>query len=175
MSSSCNTHLISPSDIDRLARPCYADEDIAYRFIEEAQLQDIRPSIGSSLYAALLDAPENYDTLLDGGEYEGACGSRSFVGLRTALAYYAWARLVKVSPSHLTRFGYVVKEDEHSRPAEWKERLMTYEDAFAIADGYMRECLDYLKAEADDYPEWQGCCGGGDVKSKRVEYIVVGE
>ena len=40
--------LITPDEINELARPCSADEDIARRFIEEAEHNDVRPALGDA-------------------------------------------------------------------------------------------------------------------------------
>ena len=119
------------------------------RAIEEAELLDIKPKLGDELFMRLLTHVQ-FAVLINGGEYTDECRNRRhFVGLRRALAYYVWARLVKTSVNHLTRFGFVQKRDEYSQATEYRERQTAYNDAFAIADGYMKECLAYIQAKPE--------------------------
>ena len=39
----------------------------------------------------------------------------------------------------------MVKGDDYSRQPEWSERQAIYNDAYAIADGYIRDCAEYVK------------------------------
>lgn len=165
--------LIQTFEVGELARECNTEDSTILRFIREAELNDIRPSLGDSLYLDLKKDPTKYRELLDGGTFEGCGGLRSFVGLKTTLAYYTWARLAKSSLHHLTRFGFVVKNDDYSHQAEWKERQAAYNDAFAIADRYMKECLDYIDANPDLYDTGH-CCKGSDVRSRRNFTKVIG-
>lgn len=165
-------HLISAHDVGHYARPCDMDEPIIYRAIEEAELLDVRPKLGAELFGRLLEqnAPAE---LLDGGEYTDRCGTvRSFVGLRRALAYYVWARLVKTGVNHLTRFGFVQKRDEYSEPTAYNERQVAYNDAFAIADEYMRGCIEYIEANPETFPDYILC---GRVSSNRVKFKILGD
>ena len=140
-----NKLLIQPTEVGTLARECNAEEEIVIRAIEESEMNDIRPALGDGVFSAVKANPTKYNTLLNGGEYEVRGVVKVFAGLKTALAYYVWARLAKTSPYHITRFGFVVKGDDYSRQPEWSERQAIYNDAYAIADGYIRDCAEYVK------------------------------
>lgn len=164
-------HIIEVEEIDSLARPCTVDEDIALRYIEESELQDIKPLVGDALFFDIVENRAKYALLLDGGIYESKGEKHGFVGLKTTLAYYVWARMVKCSVNHLTRYGYVAKNDDNSHSVDWKERQSAYNDAYAVADGYMKECLEYLKA--------QNMLGNGkdvaEISKKRTFFNVIGQ
>jgi hypothetical protein len=138
-------HIITVEDIGEYARPCTIDADVAVRYIEEAEMQDVKTILGDALFFDIAANADKYDTLLHGGTYENGGVRYGFVGLKTALAYYAWARMVKNGVNHLTRFGYVAKNDDYSHAVDWRERQAAYNDAYAVADGYMKECVTYLK------------------------------
>lgn len=164
-------HLIEPRDIEHYARPCTADEDIATRAIEEAELLDIKPALGDRLFNKLQDSV-TFSRLMEGGEYE-ACGEvHTFAGLKRALAYYAWARLVNSATHHLTRFGYVIKSDDYSRSADLRERQQAVGDATAIANQYMKECLRYIDAHPDIFAEYRGC---GAISANKTTFKVIGD
>ncbi|WP_418991858.1 hypothetical protein [Alistipes sp.] len=164
-------HLIEPCDVDKYARPCDMDEEIVARAIEEAEQLDIKPKLGDELFMRLFTlAP--FDLLLDGGEYVDRRGNpRHFIGLRRALAYYVWARLVKSSVNHLTRFGFVQKRDEYSQATEYRERQTAYNDAFAVADGYMKACLAYIQAKPEIFADYTL---RGRVKANRTKFKIIG-
>lgn len=178
--------LITPDNIRTLARPCDVEPEIAERAIEEASLLDIKPKIGEALFVRLVtvepeseqesessdETTDQYTTLLDGGSYEDPDGNvHLFSGLRRALAYYAWGRLVKTSTKHLTRFGYVEKNDDYSHSTEAKERQIAYRDAFSVADAYIQECFVYMQTFPDLFPEYKG---NGRLKSYRTRTKIIG-
>lgn len=116
--------------------------------------------------------PGPYDLLLNGGDYTDPNGGvHVFAGLRRALAYYSWGRLVKTGTNHLTRFGYVDKNDEYSHSTEAKERQIAYRDAFAVADEYIQECFVYIQYFPDLFPEYKG---NGRLKSYRTRTKIIG-
>jgi len=164
--------LITPDDIRKLARPCDVDRELAERAIEEASLLDIKPKLGEALFVRLVDNVK-YSRLLEGGDYEDHNGNvHVFAGLRRALAYYAWGRLVKTGTHHLTRFGFVDKNDEHSTSAESKERQIAYRDAFSVADGYIQECFVYMACFPEIFPDYHG---NGRLKSYRTRTKIIGK
>lgn len=133
-------------------------------YIDESQQMDIKPVIGDALFIDLINYVNaedktgfpDYSVLLGGGEYMsdicGNRGKRMFKGLVESLNYYVWARIVKNNNFTVTRFGIVNKTDQYSANAELKERLVLEKDALAIADRYLRECIDYLNANRDKFP-----------------------
>jgi hypothetical protein len=163
--------IISPADISTLARPCYADTPVAMAAIIEAETMDIRPRLGTALYNALSE--ERCAMLLNGGDYTDSCGAtRSFVGIKTALAYYAYARIVRQGGLAVTRYGVVRKEEEYSDNAPLNERMATYNECFALADEMLNGCLEYVTANASTFPEYEGC---GRLKNNRIKYRIIGE
>ena len=143
-------HLIEPCDVDKYARPCDMDDEIIARAIEEAELLDIKPKLGDELFMRLLTHVQ-FAVLLNGGEYTDECRNRRhFVGLRRALAYYVW---------------------EYSQATEYRERQTAYNDAFAIADGYMKECLAYIQAKPEIFADYTL---KGKVKANRTKFKILG-
>ncbi|MCD8265694.1 MAG: hypothetical protein LUC33_00925 [Prevotellaceae bacterium] len=155
--------LITPEEIGTLARPCEADRDLALRCIEEAQMRNVRPRLGSPLYLRLIHGV-TYGLLMDGGDYEfWPCGDRrtgpmrrSFGGLKKALAYYAYARILRNSGLTVTRYGVVRKNDEYGTRADSRDIGVAAEDAVEMGDLYMQECLVYIHDNPDLFPDWRG-------------------
>ena len=49
---------------------------------------------------------------------------------------------------------------------------MAYDDAFSIADRYLKECVRFLQDKKDDYPLYRG---NGKIKANRTVYRVLGD
>ncbi len=155
--------LISRRDIDTLARPCLADDREAERFIAEAEQIDIAPQIGTDVYLRIKESPRDFEDLLTGGVWRDECGrTHIFGGLRVALAYYAYARIVKNGGHVASRFGYTEKRDEYSSHVELKQRTAEANDAYAVAVEHLRGCVKYINAN----PKRFGVtCAGSSVKN----------
>lgn len=158
--------LITPDDISTLARPCYADEEIASKAIDEAIDIDLRYLVGDEVYKQLIDSKDF--VLLDGGEYTDGKGEPHIIaGLKKAVAYFAYSRVVKFGNSIPTRFGTMNNDDGYSSRAELKERQMIIDDAYSIGLKYVKEVLAYLKKDE--------CKPLEHIKSKRSIFKVIGD
>ena len=164
-----NVLLISREDIDKECRPCNAQDALVDRCIEEAQNLDIIPAIGADWWLRVLSREDDAEAaqLWDGGLYTDSCGnSHLFAGLKKALLYYAYARVVRSSGGVSTRFDFVVKADQYSDSADLKAKVQAYNEAFATADGYKAQCLAYINTIAD-------CCKL-KIKNNRISIKKIG-
>lgn len=146
-----NVLLVTREDIDRECRPCSAQDALVDRCIEEAQNLDIIPAIGADWWLRLLKRNDDEQAikLWEGGIYEDDCGEQHiFAGLRKALLYYAYGRVVRSSGGVATRYDFVVKADQYSDSADIKAKAQAYNEAFATADGYKAQALAYLASVA---------------------------
>lgn len=142
-----NMLLISREDIDRECRPCNAQDALVDRCIEEAQNLDIIPAIGADWWLRVMERENDaVATLLwEGGIYRDTCNNAHiFAGLKKALLYYSYARVVRSSGGVSTRFDFVVKADQYSDSADLQAKVQAYNEAFANADNYKAQCLAYL-------------------------------
>ena len=94
------------------------------------------------------------------------------MGIKTALAYYTYARIVKNGDLNVTRYGLMQKEDEYSSRPDIKEKVMAYNDAFSIADRYLKECVRFLEEKKADYPLYKG---SGKIKANRTVFRILGD
>jgi len=96
--------------------------------ILDAQMLDIAPLLGETLYNKLLAAPEDYAELLDGGSYTVDGTSYTSYGLKMVLAYYAYARVVMMGDATATPFGLVQKlNSDVSQPVSDSLRKSTWQ------------------------------------------------
>ena len=111
--------LITRSDIARYKQMAKTThDDKLNEQILDAQLLDLQPLIGESLFNKILADPQSYAALLDGGIYEHEGISYTNYGLKMVLAYYTYARYIMFSSSIDTPFSVVEKLSDNSRPAE---------------------------------------------------------
>ena len=165
--------LIVKQDITALARPCFADDDLVKRCVQEAEDLDIKPMIGDNLYMVLLnESSPRTDELMNGATYKCCDNWYSFRGLKTALAYYAYGRIIRGGNGVSTRFGYVDKVEEYSDLASLKDRQQVAQESFSIADNYMRDVLRYLVHNREVFPEFRNC---GGVRNNRIRIRSIGK
>jgi hypothetical protein len=151
----------------------HIDEDKIETYIRESESIDIKSALGDELYLDVKEHSEKYELLLDGGTYEDNRGEKKmFMGIKTALAYYTYARIVKNGDGNVTRYGFVQKEDEYSSRPDIKEKVMAYNDAFSIADRYLKECVLFLNEKNDEYPLYKGL---GMMKVNRIKSKLIGD
>lgn len=142
-----NKLLITREDIDKECRPCESQDALVDRCIEEAQNLDIIPAIGADWWLRVINNNDDAvaQLLWKGGVYRDTCGdAHIFAGLRKALLYYAYGRIVRNSVGMATRFGFQIKTDQYSDEAEQSQKTQAYNEAFATADTYKAQCLAYL-------------------------------
>lgn len=168
-------YLITTDEVPTLARSMstHIDSEKIETYIRESENIDIKPTLGDTLFLDIKEQPQNYSLLLEGGAYEKNCGEkRLFAGLKTALAYYTYARIIKNGDGNVTRFGFVNKDNEYSSRPDFKEKVMAYNDAFSMADRYLKECLRYLEDCSKEFPLYKGA---GKMKANRIVYRIMGE
>lgn len=165
------TLLVSKKDINDEVRPTSVEDALANRCIEEAQMLDVKPSVGDTIFMRFFDMEEDAwaQLLWFGGVYKDSQGfSHIFAGVRKALLYYSYARLVRSQGGVSTRFDFVVKADQYSDSADLKAKVQAYNEAFANADNYMAQCLAFI---ADSQ---EGCDSRKVLRNNRLAVKKIG-
>lgn len=155
--------LITPEQFRELARPvsCHVDNLEIQQFVRECEDMFIIPAIGwqnfksatiTNVWSDVFDATFNPSIFLDGGEYDPAdavcgCGNgdgmRYCNGLRKALAYYVYAKMLRNDGNILARAGAMQHQDQyayHTNDADLKR----YNDTMDIAERYLGESVAYM-------------------------------
>ncbi|MBR1527618.1 MAG: hypothetical protein IJ640_13355 [Prevotella sp.] len=154
-------HLLTTIELRKLGRPIgkVADEKLN-AVISEAEQLHIKPILGDELFLDLLkeaslEDEEEKDTtkqmLLNGGSYyinkdTDKEAIRSFMGLKVALSYFVYAQNLMVGDIESTRYGSVIKENDFSSRVSSKERSNAYNNTMEVANAYLKECVEYCKA-----------------------------
>lgn len=154
-------HLLTTTELKTLGRPIgQIAEDKLNAFISEAEQLHIKPILGDGLFLELLKEVDIEDEekkddikqmLLNGGTYYIKKGTDkesiySFMGLKVAISYFVYAQNLMVGDIESTRFGSVFKDNDYSTKLSSKERSDAYNNTLEIANAYLKECVDYCKA-----------------------------
>ena len=172
-------HLISVAGFRALARPTSAhlDEAEVNKYIEECEDIYIIPAIGLETFKLLLgDVSKGMDedTLLNGGEWSEdgcACGGgklRRCHGLRKALSYFVYARMIQNDGGIVTRTGFVKHNDEYATRDDDKNRVRKYNEVMQVAETYLSTSLDY-------WHHLNGKCCRDKARGTRVRIHSIGD
>lgn len=119
--------LITRSDIAKYRQIAKSHNDAKLNeMILDAQMLDLQPLIGESLYNKILASPEDYQDLLEGGIYETDGISNTNYGLKMVIAYFAYARHIMFSSVMDTAYSVVEKLNDNSRPADVSSKKTIY-------------------------------------------------
>ena len=156
-------HLITIDEFKELARPTsvHIDESEVTAYIRESEDMNIIPAIGYDRYKHLLaddqsTLSEDEKTLLSGGEYtvkQGCTGDAKTTtvkchGLKTALAYYAYAKMLRSDGAVVARAGFMRHDDVYSSHVD-DSKLKQYNDVMNCAEFYLGSCLAFIKSKDD--------------------------
>lgn len=150
-------HLLTVEEFRSLARPTskHIDEEEVCSFIRECEDMTIIPAIGYDTYEKLLsdDLSDEEKVLLDGGTWVqgivGRCNGqnglrRKCSGLKTALSYFVYAKMIQSDGSIVTRTGAMRHNDEYASHIE--DKKARYNDVMNVAEEYLSGCLQYWKS-----------------------------
>jgi hypothetical protein len=135
-------------------------------YILEAQLNDIQPMLGDTLFTDLVKKfattgdpmYASYQELLFGKEYTptGSAGPILFDGIAPAIAYFALARFFEGNPVNVTRFGVVQKLNENfSEPVSPQVLASAISSVRANGTMYLNKAVDFLNSNTDTYTYWK--------------------
>lgn len=167
-------HIIVPEEVREYGRAMsqHVDKKVLESLIQETENMDIVPALGVALVRELSEPTDNehYITLLEGGYYNE--GKAHLQGLKSAMAYYVQAKLVKTNDNQITRFGVIQKDSEYGYRPSLAERNDQYNDLCSIADQYLRDALDYIACHSEHF---RTMCKRGHIRNNRTIYRIIGE
>lgn len=102
------------------------NDDKLNEMILDAQILDLQPLLGESLYNKILASPTNYEELMTGGVYEIDGVGYTNYGLKMVLSYFAYARHIMFSSVTDTSYSVVEKLTDNSRPVETSAKKTIY-------------------------------------------------
>ena len=148
--------LITLQEFRELARPTSAhlEESEVLAYVRECEDKYIIPAIGWNYFRAatgktdwgeVADATFVPSVFLDGGEWSDGKAARYCFGLKKALAYFAYARLIRSDGAMLSRSGIMRHNDQYATRGDDTQKSV-YNDAVDMAEAYLSEAMTYLKA-----------------------------
>lgn len=129
--------------------------------ITEAQEFDIKPVLGAAMYLDMMNnlTASKYIDLLDGKTYtpNGCADPIYFSGLKMALKYYVYARLLVTDGVKSTNSGFVQKTLENSERISGTQRTQMIAQTRSGAKAYEDELRAFLCNYSAIYPLY--CAG----------------
>jgi len=127
---------------------------------KEVQVEDLQKLLGFQFYQDIIQNPTDTwnAALLDGGTYEVDGVTYSYVGLKFTLAYYLYARYVRVSFKKDTATGFVSKTREDSRQLNKGDEGNYYKDFRKVAGSYWEENEKFIIANSANFPYYNCDC-----------------
>lgn len=121
------------------------ETDVINQYILEAQIQDLAPLLGESLYNAIIETPEDFETLLNGNKYVYDDKKYTNYGLNAVLAHYAYARYVRFGSYIDTPFSFVEKKNDTSDRVSESGKTNLYNLNRDTAFNYFKNVLLYMQ------------------------------
>ena len=140
--------LINLNDMNEKCRPTYTDTAVFEACANEVELIDLKSLVGDETYLDIVGRQyeEELTILMDGGKFTDNRGEiRFFGGLKKALCYLTYARILRASTLAPTRFGVTEKSDNYSVRAELEERQRVANDIDEIGNVLINECVSYMR------------------------------
>ncbi|MBE99311.1 hypothetical protein [Flavobacterium coralii] len=121
--------LITRSDIAKYRQISATRNDAKLNeMILDAQMLDVQPLLGEKLYNLIMNAPEDYTEIMDGGSYVYQGVTYNNYGLKMVIAYYAYARYIMFGGFTDTPHSFVEKlNDSTSRPVDYSNKKTVYQ------------------------------------------------
>lgn len=153
--------ILSYEGFRQLARPTssHIDENEVNAYIRECEDIYVVPAIGWQNYKAAMNGSSWDDTFddtfngaifLDGGEYEqqDECNDKTVLqycnGLRKAVAYFVYARMLRADGTIVSRAGAMRHRDEYGDHVD-NSNNKQYSDVMQLAEKYLANCMAYYK------------------------------
>ena len=152
-----NKHLITVDEFKQLTRPTSAhlDEEEVMAYIRECERMYILPVLGykhyrlaleGSPWSQLFDGTFQASIAYNGGGYSvKECGvevEKYCDGMKSALAYFVYAKMLKADGTIVSRAGAMRHNDEYASHLDGKEQ---YNDVMSVAEEYLASTLTYLQ------------------------------
>ena len=134
-------------------------------YIRLSQTNELRNILGDSLYLAMIN---DYDDVLDvfseqrftdlwfGTDWLYQSASRRLYGLKPAIIYYAYSRMLKNQQLNVTRYGVKhIVDEAYSTDEEIAQVRTKVTDANSAGLVYQNDAIFYLQEESgNQYPEY---------------------
>lgn len=140
------------------------DEDRVNQSVREAQINELRSFVGDELYLALITdydeisdtfSQDRFNDLWFGVDYDYTGKTIRFHGLKAAIIYYTYARMLDNGQLNLTRSGAKSWQNDESEDTEQPQIATKVRNARSQALVYLSDAKKFLSYLKSVYPEWE--------------------
>lgn len=127
-------------------------------FCMEIQRVNLRNLLGDALYQAFMSSDRTngiYADLLNGKDYSYNGKTIHFYGVKPILCYWWLALATKEGDLFLGTIGAIQFVNNQQQSFEsYKDKMNVVSSFSSIAQGYANDLIQFLGANASDYPLW---------------------
>lgn len=138
-------------------------------YIEEAEHLDIMRVVGVDLYQRFTEGDnltEQESLMLNGGYYDASGRTHYLAGVKKALAYFAYARIVRNNQVNVTPYGVVTKIGEESTTTDTRTVAAVAAEAQNIGEALLAEAMAYWRNVTE-------ACKCGDNQKAKRKFIAI--
>lgn len=115
-------------------------------YIDEVEHVLVIDALGAELYEKIEKDKDSFSMLIDGGFYDGLDGREWFAGLRQAVSYLVYARVIRNNDMNVTAFGAVVKNGKLSEQADGELVARMSNEALSFGEKHLNDVVKYCSA-----------------------------
>ena len=134
----------------------------------EVQAVELRKLLGNEFYNAIIEAPENYEDLINGTTYTYNNVTNEVKGVKYLLSNYFYARYISESLVQDSFSGMVAKNFDDSTRLSSGAIKNLQSEATTVAAAYWHEFVGLMNNDSANYPYW--CC---TKSNKSLKYRVL--
>lgn len=148
-------YILTLQEFQDSARPTsvHLDEVEVMAFVREGQDMFIIPAIGYERFKQLTsdELTDEQAIMLNGGEWTNEKKSTLNVckGIKSALAYYVYAKMLRSDGTLLSRAGSIRHDDQYAAHVD-DSKLKQYNDVMGVAEAYLSNTLEYINYITND-------------------------
>jgi len=153
------TLIIERTDLENyLAFSQYLETKYINNLIFNCQYLYVRPLLCNSFYIELLAQIETNTLSYENAELVNGSADGSFMGLKLWLCWLVYAEYLASSNLFSTHSGVKIFQDQTSDSPTKAELQVEIDKAKTNADLFKNSVIEFLNANADNYPVWQDSC-----------------
>jgi len=122
------------------------------QYIETAELQHVKPVLGSDFYYDIVNDESSYSTLLNGGTYTTSDSKTySFQGLKKTICFFAFFESLPYIFTQITNQGLMQNNTEFSNNVSKDQRADYRNTIYSQAQSLMNEVKEYIHENLETY------------------------
>ena len=148
------SHIAARRQLSKSVKDGSTQDKMINEYIEDAELEDIRPLLGEKFYNKIAANPGDYADILNEKEYTYLGNTYKHRGLKAVHADFAYARYVEFGSEVDTPFGRVEKEFQNGRNVDLAAKSRKAKAVRQSAITLWAQIQIFIERNKTTYPEY---------------------